>query len=67
MCGSHLEVHWKTMVETIGGGVMIVDRHGIIISTAAQSDDLILIVGEKGTGKEPAAEAPYKCGRPEVF
>jgi len=32
MAGSYLEAHWKTVVETIQDGVMIVDRQGAILS-----------------------------------
>ncbi len=32
MVGSYLETHWKTVVETIQDGVMIVDRQGTILS-----------------------------------
>ncbi len=32
MYGSYLEAHWKTVVETIQDGVMIVDRQGTILS-----------------------------------
>ena len=32
MAGSYLETYWKTVVETIQDGVMIVDRQGAILS-----------------------------------
>ncbi len=40
MNGSYLEAHWKTVVETIQDGVMIVDRQGIILSVNRAFEDM---------------------------